>query len=211
MYKIYINGNCLLIADQFQTLSPENEQFKRIPFFGSHKHLLNYIDKLEKNEGPLTIALVTSDPNQLFRTTKSIYKRIKAAGGIISNEDGDILFIERLGVWDLPKGKKDKGEKTAETALREVKEETGLTCRLKQKVGSTFHTYYDQKNRRILKKTVWFTMDALPGQSVIIQESENITAYHWKSTRDFLISDMPTYPSIREILSKTPESNLYRS
>src|ERR1700759_4462521 len=36
---------------------------------------------------------------------------IKAAGGMVRNDDGNYLFIFRNGKWDLPKGKVEKDEK----------------------------------------------------------------------------------------------------
>ena len=53
-------------------------------------------------------------------------KEIIAAGGLVFNEDGDLLMIFRRGRWDLPKGKLDDGEQIEDCAVREVKEETGL-------------------------------------------------------------------------------------
>ena len=47
---------------------------------------------------------------------KAFYKKfilIKAAGGLVTNEKGDILFIFRKNKWDLPKGKLDDGEDLA--------------------------------------------------------------------------------------------------
>ncbi len=35
---------------------------------------------------------------------------IKAGGGLVINEKGEILFMFRRGKWDLPKGKLDPGE-----------------------------------------------------------------------------------------------------
>ncbi|NND32844.1 MAG: hypothetical protein HKN76_09650, partial [Saprospiraceae bacterium] len=78
MYKIYINGNCLLIADHSSVLSGANDHIKTVPFLGNHKSLLNYIDKLEKSQEQLSIALLTPDPAQLFMMAKSLYKSIKA-------------------------------------------------------------------------------------------------------------------------------------
>ena len=52
---------------------------------------------------------------------------IEAAGGIIISEKGELLMIFRRGKWDLPKGKIDQGETPPQAAIREVKEETGLS------------------------------------------------------------------------------------
>ena len=200
MYKIYINDNCLIIADQIGALSVDNERVKSLPFLAEDKRLLNYIDKLEKAASGNDLMLVTSNAKHLFKVFKSFYKKIKAAGGIIVNEDDKILLIERLGVWDLPKGKRDAGESNKDTAIREVEEETGLKCAIASEIGSTWHTYRDQKNRRILKKTAWYRMIPEKDQTVIVQESENISDYQWSLPREFLVSEQKSYASIRDIL-----------
>jgi 8-oxo-dGTP diphosphatase len=45
------------------------------------------------------------------------------------------------GVWALPKGLIDPGEDPAATALREVREETGVEGRLEGKLGDVRYTY----------------------------------------------------------------------
>jgi 8-oxo-dGTP pyrophosphatase MutT (NUDIX family) len=47
-------------------------------------------------------------------------KKIIAAGGLVLNEDKEILMIFRRGFWDLPKGKLDPDETIEHCALREV-------------------------------------------------------------------------------------------
>ena len=52
------------------------------------------------------------------------------------------LAGERLGVWDLPKGKVEKSEDIEQAAVREVQEECGLVdVRLVAPLTSTWHTY----------------------------------------------------------------------
>ena len=66
---------------------------------------------------------------------------VRAAGGVVVR-DGAVLVVHRpqYDDWTLPKGKLDPGESWEEAALREVEEETGLTCELGEELGRTFYT-----------------------------------------------------------------------
>ena len=76
---------------------------------------------------------------------------IRAAGGVVWRRNGEgpirILVVHRprYDDWSLPKGKADPGESDADCALREVREETGLACRLGAELPST--SYRDNKGR----------------------------------------------------------------
>ena len=51
-----------------------------------------------------------------------------SAGGIILNQHQDVLLInERGNFWGFPKGTIEQGEDARSAAIREIKEETGLT------------------------------------------------------------------------------------
>ncbi len=66
------------------------------------------------------------DIDQLKKAFWRKFMLIQAAGGLVQNEDKAVLMMFRRGKWDLPKGKMDPGETPAQSALREVQEETGL-------------------------------------------------------------------------------------
>lgn len=88
-------------------------------------------------------------------------KKQTSAGGVIfkKNEHGlqIILVSVRNGqVWCLPKGLVDKGETAEETALREVKEETGLTGRIIDTLGDINYWYYIKEENTKCRKTVHF-------------------------------------------------------
>ncbi len=75
---------------------------------------------------------------------------VRAAGGVVWRErDGvdEVLLVHRPGQrdWTFPKGKADAGESDASCALREVQEETGLTCELGDEVPAV--RYVDGQGR----------------------------------------------------------------
>ena len=77
-------------------------------------------------------------------------KRIEAAGGVVMRrgpEETEIVVVHRprYDDWSFPKGKLDPGETFEEAALREVREETGLICRLGRELA--FAHYDDNKGR----------------------------------------------------------------
>jgi 8-oxo-dGTP pyrophosphatase MutT (NUDIX family) len=123
-----------------------------------------------------------------------------AAGGLVENEKGEILFMFRRGKWDLPKGKLDPGETLEECALREVEEETGVgQLELKKFLLQTLHEY-EELGKVIQKKTHWFYMTTTSHQSLIPQTEEDITELRWIAPADFEIVLRNTYPAIVEVL-----------
>jgi 8-oxo-dGTP pyrophosphatase MutT (NUDIX family) len=61
------------------------------------------------------------------------------------------------GTWALPKGLLDEGESGAETAVREVAEETGLTGRLDAKLGDVRYVY-TRRGTRVFKVVSFFLL-----------------------------------------------------
>jgi ADP-ribose pyrophosphatase YjhB (NUDIX family) len=62
---------------------------------------------------------------------------VPAASAVVADEGGAILLIERTdnGLWTIPGGGMEVGETIAQTAVREVKEETGLDVAVQRLVG----------------------------------------------------------------------------
>ena len=130
-----------------------------------------------------------------------LFKRIDAAGGLVKNEKGEMLFIFRLGKWDLPKGKLAANETPEEAAIREVMEETGLSeLRITGSLPSTFHIY-TRKGKQILKQTWWFKMEAKSSQSLVPQTEEEISEVRWVAMKDLEIVLANTYGSIKELVN----------
>ncbi|MFP5041860.1 NUDIX hydrolase [Parasediminibacterium sp. JCM 36343] len=106
---------------------------------------------------------------------------IIAAGGLVWNEQNELLMIYRMDKWDLPKGKLDEGETIEECALREVHEETGLQqVVLGEFIGITQHEYYDKYlHTDAIKESHWYSMKTVGDQSFIPQTEEDITDIKW--------------------------------
>lgn len=137
---------------------------------------------------------------------KAQFRIVHAAGGLVQKRD-KILLIFRLGKWDLPKGKLERGEKTREAAIREVNEECGIEVELIDKLCTTWHTYI-QEGKRILKKTTWFTMNCLDDSQMEPQYVENIEDIRWMGQDQVDTALQNSYRSIEGVLEawykKTP-------
>lgn len=93
------------------------------------------------------------------------FERQFSAGGAVyltSNKKTKWLLIQPKGTdrWQLPKGLIDKGEKTHEAALREVKEEGGVIAKILNKVGSTSY-FYVLEDTKIFKTVTFFLMEVV--------------------------------------------------
>jgi 8-oxo-dGTP pyrophosphatase MutT (NUDIX family) len=80
---------------------------------------------------------------------------------------------DRKNVAALPKGNIDPGEKPPETALREVREETGLTATLIAKLGDIKYVYVRKwaGNEKVFKVVSFFLTKYQSGQIDDITEA----------------------------------------
>ncbi|HEY8407476.1 MAG TPA: NUDIX domain-containing protein [Gaiellaceae bacterium] len=78
------------------------------------------------------------------------------------------------GVWALPKGNLDPGERPAETAVREVREETGVEGRLVEKLGDVKYTYTRRSGVRVFKVVSFYLLTAGRGRIGEIEERMRI-------------------------------------
>jgi ADP-ribose pyrophosphatase YjhB (NUDIX family) len=74
------------------------------------------------------------------------------------------------GVWALPKGNLDPGERPEQTALREVLEETGVHGHLVEKLGDVKYTYTRHGGPRVFKIVSFYLLRAGRGRLGDIEE-----------------------------------------
>jgi len=112
------------------------------------------------------------------------YVLIEAAGGLVYNNEDQLLMIFRNRKWDLPKGKLEIGENIEQCAIREVEEECGVSgLIITQQLQKTYHTY-ERDRQKILKCTYWFEMSSSFKGNFVPQEKEGITAVVWVDEQD---------------------------
>lgn len=130
--------------------------------------------------------------------------QIIAAGGLVTNPQGEILWIYRRGFWDLPKGKLDEGETIQTCAVREVQEETGIKgVQLHEMLCFTNHTYFDKYlNEEVIKRTYWFHMSIPNLQNGIPQSTEDIEKIEWHALNTARHCLDNTYDNIIEVVEK---------
>jgi ADP-ribose pyrophosphatase YjhB (NUDIX family) len=160
-------------------------------------------------EAGITMKFCSSDPNWLFRFVASFFEPFEAAGGLVKNDQGQLLFIYRQGKWDLPKGHPETGESIEETALREVEEE----CRIDQlkiirPLPTTFHVFDWKMGRWAMKKTWWYLMETSSHKKPRPQSSEQIEKAQWFEKTSLLKVFNNTYGSVKEVVSYALEQRL---
>jgi 8-oxo-dGTP pyrophosphatase MutT (NUDIX family) len=158
------------------------------------------MDILEKGLPASKVNIQSTDPEKAFREFQSLFETIDAAGGIVVDpRTGKFLLIERLGVWDFPKGKMDEGEIPESTATREVEEECGVDGLVtKNKIATTYHGYM-YKGSPTLKKTHWYFMECLGNTHTKGQADEGITDVRWVERNEVHELIKSGYASIREL------------
>ena len=198
MYKVFINKLSIILTSKNKSLSQENS------FLLSSITLNEILKKVRKHK---KIFLYHPKKSELLKVFKSKIKVIFASGGIVKNNNNQILLIYRRGKWDLPKGKAEKGESIRETAVREVIEETGIQkLKIDKYFSNTFHIVRNNK-KYFLKETSWFLMSSNFKGKLKPQLNEGIKSVKWKTFDDAKKIKKKTYGNISIILTDFLKQN----
>lgn len=149
----------------------------------------------------LSLTITTDHYKEVKGFIKKQFKVVKAAGGLVRKKD-KVLMIYRLKKWDLPKGKREKGERNSETALREVEEECGISVKLGRKICTTWHTYTMNK-KSMLKRTKWYVMGVSGDDSKMKPcLEEDIEELRWMTQKEVYHALENSYKSIRFVFEE---------
>jgi ADP-ribose pyrophosphatase YjhB (NUDIX family) len=157
------------------------------------------IDIIEKHENG-NFSILCHNPYEVFEFFCQYFNVIHAAGGVVRNDNEDMLFIYRLNKWDLPKGKVEKSESPEHTALREVKEETGIkNLKIVKPLSNTYHIY-KLNDKKILKIGHWYEMYSNYKGQLTPQLIENITKVEWINKDDISEILEESYQTIKDLI-----------
>ncbi|WP_292014174.1 NUDIX domain-containing protein [Chryseobacterium sp.] len=196
MYKVFVNEKKLLLSKHPEEL----EKNLGYEGFTTLEIALDLLENTSVNE----LNVFGENIDEIWLEFQKLFRIIEAAGGIVSNPEGDVLFIKRLGKWDLPKGKMEKGESQEESAVREIEEETGLKeVELVKFINTTYHIYVERNGDKILKCTHWFEMNFNGEDTSKPQIEEGITEVAWKNTSQIEEEVFPsTFKNIKLIVKE---------
>jgi len=196
MYKVFVNEKKLL-------LSKRSENLEKTFGYEDVTSLEIALDLLE-NTSVTELNVFGEHIDAIWTEFQGLFRIIEAAGGVVSNPDGDILFIRRLGKWDLPKGKMEAGESREESAVREIEEETGLKdVELVRFINTTYHIYVERNGDKVLKCTHWFEMNFDGEDTSKPQTEEGITEVAWKNAAQIEDEVFPsTFQNIKLIIKE---------
>ena len=200
MYKVFFNDRAVLIGSTFKKSLIQKCLI-------SHPSDLKDMEAawlfFKNNQQEKDLIILTNNPESAKEMFFSMFTIINAAGGLVSNSENKLLCISRWWKWDLPKGKAEKNEKIEETALREVKEECGITNLRNNGFNSvTYHIYEHPRKpgKWILKQTYWFNMSVSGNEKLVPQINEDIIDARWVSKKDLEMVIENTWASLIPVI-----------
>ena len=160
------------------------------------------LDHLDSGVPLQLISLIVSvrDIKAIKDYLRRRFKVVDAAGGLISRRE-KFLMIFRMKKWDLPKGKRDEGESSRQTAVREVKEECGVEVKLGKRIVTTWHTYTMNRNP-MLKRTRWYEMQLVDDSKMKPATEEDIEEIRWMTRKEVYHALENSYNSIRFVFKR---------
>ena len=190
MYKVFVNDKPLFLTNQivketdFQLFLLESIDIEQLI-------IKLYNNKIQK------AYLYYPDEKEIMTKLKEKIPVCKAGGGLVYNQNNEVLFIFRNGKWDLPKGGTEKGEDIEMTAMREVTEETGVNkLIIGEKLQKTYHIF-NRNGVYKLKITHWFKMTTTFIGTPIGQLEEGIEKVAWLNQEQIQEALKNSYENIK--------------
>lgn len=134
-------------------------------------------------------------------------ERATSAGGIVVRvRDGRVQLVvgmrrrERGVTWTLPKGTPRPGETLAETAIREVGEETGLVVAIRRPIGSIRYSF-TVDDVRVAKTVHYFLMEPRGGH--LARHDQEFARVRWVDLE--AAPGLLTFETERELVARVAD------
>lgn len=188
VYKVFVNNKPIFLTS---SLTEDCIPIEDIS-------LRDLLKKISKKKTP-HLSLYHKDSQKLIPLFKEKLSTVVAAGGLVRNENNEVLFIKRNGKWDLPKGRVERKEPIEDAAIRETEEETGVeNLKITKPLQITYHLF-KRNGETKLKETHWFEMFTVYNGKLVPQTNEGITKVRWKNEKKAQLALRKSYANIREL------------
>lgn len=126
----------------------------------------------------------------------------KSAGAVVFRKQNSKIYYlvikYEAGHWEYPKGNLEKGEGWQQAALREIKEETGLSdITFKPEFKETTKYFYKKEGETVYKIVTFFLGETKENKVRLSFEHKN---YKWLEYKEAL--ELVTYDEAKEVLKK---------
>ena len=121
----------------------------------------------------------------------------RSAGIVVVNDGRFLLLHYDAGHWDFPKGHIEKDESPEEAALRELKEETGISAEILPGFAEKIHYFYKKEGKLVSKDVVFFIAKTKTSD---VRLSFEHKGFIWLPFKDAV--ERLTYDNAKEVLKK---------
>ena len=193
MYKVFVNDKPIVLT----TVVSKETDFKN--YLLKSVKIAKVIKELNKSSIK-EIRLIGKKEEKLLKNFFKKLPKVRAGGGKVYNDNGEILFIYRNDKWDLPKGRVDRRESIEAAALREVEEETGVRdLKIVKPLETTYHIF-KRNGRHRIKITYWFEMHTSYKGKLVPEATEGITNVAWLNSKETQKALENSYANIKELM-----------
>ncbi len=161
----------------------------------SRAKIITFIEKYNK------VAVECCDIQQTFDALAEQFVWVEAAGGVVCNDNDEVVMILRNGRCDLPKGHREEGESFEECAAREVEEETGVRVAKVEKLLCTTVHCYNMYGKWEMKYTAWYAMKPMAECKLAPQQEEGITAVELVPLSEIGERIKNSFPTIKRVFA----------
>lgn len=139
------------------------------------------------------------------RASRPTIERQHSAGGVVVR-DGEMLLIATGGGrrWQLPKGRIEPGESPEQAAVREVREETGITAKVVAPLAGVDYWFAEGSAKRIRKHVDFFLLGYIEGSEANFDARE-VDEARWFPSGEAV--ERLTHASERRVALEAREKN----